>query len=140
MMWIPRVEYGPTAAKTVFAFSLPQRLWTPASLAVGGTDTSAAGVPESFVIRRDEFLDLRLAFWEREWVAVHAWLAWMQDTAQTCAFFPDRNGSQSFQVWLETPKVGEEIRPERGEYAGTYEIGVRLRRTAGGAFDVRAYE
>lgn len=140
MKWIPKVVYREGAATLLL--TLPQRLWTPVSTAVGGTDVSAAGVPESFVIRRDQSLDARLLFREGEWPAVHAWLAWMQDTAGTCRFFPDRDASTYRTCYLESPKVGEEIRPERGEHPGTYEIGLRLRTTgtADAPFDVRAYE
>ncbi|HEX2093314.1 MAG TPA: hypothetical protein VHG28_12980, partial [Longimicrobiaceae bacterium] len=115
---------------------------TPVSTAVGGTDVSAAGVPESFIIRRDQSLDVRLVFREREWPALHAWLAWMQDTAGTCRFHPDHAAAEYRTCYLETPRVGEEIRPERGEHPGIYEIGVRLRTTGttDPPFDVRAYE
>jgi hypothetical protein len=143
MKWIPRVVYTRSgSAPTTLDFTLPQRLWTPLSIAVGGSEVSAAGVPESFVIRRDQLLDLRLAFREGEWPAVHAWLAWMQDTAGFCVFYPDRAVGTSRTCYLETPKVGEEIRPERGDYPGIYELAVRLRSTAPGdpPFDVRAYE
>jgi hypothetical protein len=138
MKWIPKVAYG----TATLVFSLPQRLWTPVSTAVGGSDVSAAGVPESFVIRRDQSLDLRLVFREAEWPAVHAWLAWMQDTAGSCRFHPDRDAAGYRTCYLESPKVGEEIRPERGDHPGIYEIGVRLRATAptDPPFDVRAYE
>lgn len=144
MRWIPKVIYNirnnDPATGLVLALSLPQRLWTPASTAVGGTDTSAAGIPESFVIRRDQMLDVRLPFWEGEWPAVHAWLTWMQDNAGSCRFFPDRDGTLYHTCYLESPKMGEEVRPERGDHPGIYEIGVRLRDTGGRAFDVRAYE
>lgn len=141
MKWIPKVVYDKTATPVkTLQLSLPQRLWTPASLTVGGTDTSAAGVPESFVIRRDQLLDVRFQFLEGEWPAVHAWIRWMQDTAGSCDYFPDRNVSTSYPCYLESPKVGEEVRPERGEFPGTYEISLRLRDTRGGdPFDVRAY-
>lgn len=140
MRWIPKVEYGNGPA--TLTLSLPQRLWTPVSTTVGGTDVSAAGVPESFVIRRDQALDVRLVFREAEWPAVHAWLAWMQDTAGTCRFYPDQHASQYRGCYLESPRVGEEIRPERGDHPGIYEIGLRLRATGAddAPFDVRAYE
>ena len=143
MRWIPKVVYNITAASpggTTVSLSLPQRLWTPGSTAVGGTETSAAGIPESFRIRRDQVLDVRLQLREHEWPAVHGWLSWMQDTAGSCRFYPDRSASNYHDCYLESPRIGEEIRPERGEYPGTYEIGLRLRDTAGVAFDVRAYE
>lgn len=136
MKWIPKVIYNGVTV----TLSLPQRPWTPGSTAVGGTDTSAGGVPESFVIRRDQTLDVRLQLWEREWPAVHAWLSWMQGTAGSCQFFPHREDTLNHTCYLDTPKVGEEIRPERGDFPGTYEIGLRLRDTGGRAFDVRAYE
>jgi hypothetical protein len=141
MKWIPKVRYFKNGVTTL-QLTLPQRLWTPVSTAVGGTGVSAAGVPESFVIRRDQSLDLRLVFRESEWPAVHAWLAWMQDTAGNCLFFPNRAASTYYICYLESPKVGEEIRPERGDYPGIYEIAVRLRSTGttDPPFDVRAYE
>ena len=140
MKWIPRVVYGTPA--TTLTFTLPQRIWTPVSVTVGGSDVSARGVPESFVIRRDQALDLRLVFREIEWPAVHAWLAWMQDRAGACTFFPDHQVNQSYTCYLDSPRVGEEIRPDRGDHPGTYEIGLRLRSTGttDPVFNVRAYD
>lgn len=139
MRWIPKVEYD--EGRATLRLTLPQNLWVPGSTAVGGSETSAAGVPESFVIRRDQTLDVRLRLRESEWPAVHAWLAWMQDTAGSCRFFPDRDALDGHPCYLQSPGVGDEIRPERGEYPGTYEIALRLRSTLGTeVFDVRAYE
>ncbi len=144
MKWIPKIVYkitntNPLTGVTV-PLSLPQRLWTPGSTGVGGTDTSAAGITESFLIRRDQTLDVRLVFREKEWPGVHAWLTWMQDTAGSCRFYPAASDLDFNTCYLESPRMGEEIRPERGEYPGTYEIGVRLRDASGTAFDVRAYD
>lgn len=141
MRWIPRVLYGPDYTRTL-ELSLPQRLWTPLSVAVGGSDVSAAGIPESFVIRRDQVLEVRLLFREGEWPAVHDWIAWMQDNAGFCRFFPDRDAAYFRACYLDSPRVGDEVRPDRGEYPGTYEIGLRLRTTGtrDQPFDLRAYE
>jgi hypothetical protein len=141
MRLIPQVEYGDPGHTVTLSFTYPQRLWTPSSSTVGGTNTSAAGVVESFVIRRDQMIDVRLVFAEREWPAVLAWIAWAQDSAGTFRFWPDATApSDVFICWLESPKVGEEVRPERGEFSPTYEITLKLRSADGAAFDVRAYE
>lgn len=72
--WKPKVVYGPTT----LAFAQPQEPPTPASSAVGGSETSAAGVVAAFVVRRDQFLDMRLRFAEWEWPSVLTWLEYGQ--------------------------------------------------------------
>ena len=140
MRMIPKVVYGHGPTPTTLQFTYPQRLWTPSTSTVGGTNTSAAGVVESFVIRRDQLLDVRLVFTELEWLAVQAWIAWAQDNADVFDFYPDRTGGKKYTCYLESPKVGEEVLPERGEYSPTYEITLKLRTSNAEQFDVRIYE
>lgn len=134
---IPKVVY---AGGTVLLFSLPQRAWTPGSTVVGGTDTSAAGVPETFVVRRDRTLDVRLRFREAEWPAVRAWLEWAQDTAGAFDWYPDRDLATGHTCYLASPPAGEEIRPERSEsFRGHWEIALRLRTADGSPIEPSFY-
>lgn len=127
MRWRPKVEY----AGTTLVFSRPQRPWTPESVATGGHRTSASGVMEAYEIRRDEILEITLRFTEPEWPAVRAWLAHAQ-RAGSFDFYSDRNDSTGRTCLLESPAMGEPLRPERAEYGGDYEMSVRIRAVSGG--------
>jgi hypothetical protein len=142
MRMIPKVVYGATTATTTtLAFTYPQRLWTPLSTTIGGSNTSAAGITESFVIRRDYLLEVRPVFDETEWPAVHAWIVWAQDNpGQAFRFYPDATAPGDwYDCYLEAPKVGEEVRPERSEFQRLFEITLRLRSRDARMFNPRIH-
>ncbi|HET6762525.1 MAG TPA: hypothetical protein VFH27_02610 [Longimicrobiaceae bacterium] len=137
MRMIPRVVYG----TTTLTFTYPQRLWTPLSTTIGGSNTSAAGITESYVIRRDYLLEARLVFDETEWPAVHDWIVWAQaNPGLTFRFWPDATApGDYYDCFLDGPKVGEEVRPERGEFQRTFEITLRLRSRDARMFNLRTH-
>ncbi len=134
----PRWVYNDGAAVD-YSMSLPQKPWGHGSKGVGGSDTSAAGVPESFEIRREHRLHLVLRFPETEWPDVERLVRHLQRSG-TATFYPDQDvGSTSHTVYGDAPAIGEEIRPRRTDEIGTLELDVTVRRTTDALFtDVHA--
>lgn len=127
--WIPRISYGSGGSATEFNFTLPQRPWDPVSAGVGGSEESAAGLISAWQYRRDRGLLIRPRFWEHEWPAVEAWIAWAQhgmsfglNLAQVGA---------STQCLLVSPRMGERIRPLRTEFDQVWEIELEVRTVDG---------
>lgn len=137
MQYVPKVEYG--SGPTVLRFTHWQKLWTPSSQPVGGSNVSDSGVPETFIIRRDQKVDLELRFTEAELASVMAWLEWAQDNATSFYYwFNAEDITTRYSVYLESPSLGDgEIKPDRDEYRSVYSIKVTLRSTNGTRFDVR---
>jgi hypothetical protein len=120
-----------TAADITLTYA--QRPWRPGSRGVGGSDVSAAGVPEAFEVRRDERLKLRLRFTEAEWTNVRRMIVHGQN-AGTITFYPDADLGTNHTVYLDEPKMGEEIDPQPTDTHGIYEIAITIRRTTEVAF------
>lgn len=129
---IPKIVYNSPAATLTLTHA--QRRWAVDSQGVGGTDQSAAGIPESFTIRRDELLRVRLRFTEAEWSAVRGWLVWAQGSGQAFTYFPDKDLAGSYSVYLEAPALGEPFRPEPVDFDGLYEISLVLRTSDAAVF------
>lgn len=139
LAFVPQVIYN---AVTV-TFTVPMRLWEPESIGVGGSGVSAAGIPESFEIRRDEVVNVKIRFTEAEWADVRTWLIWAHRNPSTAFTFyfqrsPDLP-SGGVSCYLEKPKPTESIKPTRGETKGTFELDLTLRSTTGTPIDVTAY-
>lgn len=98
MQFIPKVVYG--AGPTTYSFLHPQKLWTPAARSVGGSNVSDSGVPESFILRRDQLVKLVLRFSEAEWADVDAWLTFAQ-TGASFDFYFDKNVVGNSFLWSE---------------------------------------
>lgn len=123
----------------VLSFTISQRPWIPDSIGVGGSSVAAAGAGEAFEVRRDEILEVRLRFFEMQWPAVRAWLTWAQRTQGSFYFYMEAGVPASARLaYLHSPQMGESMKPERGEYPGTYERTVELRSADGTPWD-RAY-
>jgi hypothetical protein len=137
MKWVPKISYG--SGPTVLTLTYPVKIWTPRVQSVGGRAVSDAGVPESYVIRRDQLLDLSLRFTETEWVAIDTWLAFAQG-AQAFDFWLDNtDNTTKYTVYLDKPEPGNgEIAPTRETFIGCFYIPITLRTTAGGRFTTTA--
>ena len=131
-----RFVYGETDWET----SLPVRAWDRSTPTVGGSRTSAAGVPASYIVRRDHVLRVTLRFYETEWENVHAMIAWGQ-LAETLLWYPDANvAGTSFEVYLDSPLAGEDIAPSRSsDYPRTMEVTVSLRTVDGSPWGLNYY-
>lgn len=116
-----------------FTCSLPARPWTPGDSTVGGTKVSAAGVPASYVVRRDALLDVPLRFDESEYELLLAMVAWGQG-GLPITWTPDAEDGAlgSFDVYLEAPAPGTSWKPTRAaDYARMFEFTITLRAQAG---------
>ncbi len=135
----PRFVYNDGAAQD-FSMLLSQRPWDYGSQGVGGSDTSAAGVPASFEIRRDYFLHLSLRFTVAEWAAVDRLVRHFQ-AGGSATFYPDQNEvALTATVYGVSPAMGEEIRPTRsGENKQTLELNITVRRTTSAIFEDAYY-
>lgn len=111
----PRFEVG----GLVWEASLPCYPWILEDTSIGGRDTSAAGVPASYVVRWDALVNLRLRLREAEWPELLAVLAAGQEAdgsgAGVITWYPDALVDASIAVWLEAPAHGEEFAPSRLE-------------------------
>lgn len=135
-MRIPKVVYG--TPEVEFIFSKPQKFWTPASRPHGGGNVSDSGVPESFIIRRDQLVYLELRFTEAEWPDFASWIETVQDGSAFDFWFDYTDDTTRYTVYLEEPSIGDgEIRPDRDEYNSVFSHKVVLRSTSSTRFNVR---
>ena len=105
--------------------------WIPSDASVGGSRTSAAGIPASYVVRRDKLTELTLRVSEDEWEDYLALLTWGQ-TSATFLWYPDADEAASYTVYLESPLAGERSSPTRlGDFLRVFECTITLRNTAG---------
>jgi hypothetical protein len=104
-----RFVYGTSTWVT----DLPARFWSPTDNTVGGTRVSAAGVPATYVVRRDGLLELPLRLHESEWPDLLALVAYGQ-SGLPISWAPDAdNPGAAVDVYLESPAPGEKWTPTR---------------------------
>lgn len=130
-----RFDYGEES----WTADLAARDWLPSDRTVGGHRISAAGIPASYVVRRDAVLALTLRVRESEWPAflnVHAY----GQSAETLTWYPDATDEgESYLVYWHGPGAGEELNVSRlAEYPQVFEVTILLR-NAGPAAPWRAY-
>jgi hypothetical protein len=116
--------------------TLPMRPWELRSGGVGGWEISAAGVPESFVIRVDRLADLTLRVLETELEDVIAELEAIRAASEPFYFAFDQDDSMTeYFVYLHAPVWPEEIAPDRDdEYVGLFLLRLTLRTVDGSGF------
>lgn len=91
----PRFQFG-YELESDFEPELPMFPWNRGRGGVGNSDTAASGVVESYKIRRDRILFLRLRILEHEMDAFDAFLDWAQDSGEP------------FNVWLDRTVLATE--------------------------------
>lgn len=124
----PRWVYN-DGSSVDYSMTIEQRPWDFGSLGIGGSDTSGAGVPSAFEIRRDYFLHQTLRFPESEWESVERLVRHLQGGG-TAALYPDEDvPGTSHTVYGHRPALGEEIRPRRSDEPSTLELDISVRRT-----------
>lgn len=135
----PKVIYSPGVL--TLTWSQSSGLWTPDSMSQGGGSESAAGVPETYIIRRDGLLTWMLRFLETEWISTATFIQWCLDSGSQgyFDFYPDQTKAQHYQCWLIKPKVGEKWGVQRvSGYQKAFELTLELRtRAVGTMFDVQ---
>ena len=120
-----RFVYGPS--DTEFITELSAHPWTPVDFTVGGARTSAAGVPASYVVRRDNLYELPLRITEDEWQQFLALVAFGQ-TDEPFTWYPDADDVVAIPVYLENPLSGERWAPSRmSDFLRVFEITLVLR-------------
>jgi hypothetical protein len=109
--------------------TLPVRPWRRSTPTVGGARTAAGGVPASHVVRTDYVLWLPLRLFEEELVYLSALVAWGL-LSETITWYPDAdNEAESYLVYLEFPRAGDSLEPERDDaYGDVLEVSIALRR------------
>lgn len=101
---------------------------------------SDAGVPEAYILRRDQLCKVELRFLESEWVSIDTWLASVQSGSAFDYWFNKDDITTKYTCYLDTPKLGDgEVEPSRDAFIKVYTIQVVLRTTAGTRFDVRIF-
>jgi hypothetical protein len=110
--------------------SLSVKAWEPDAPTVGGRAVSGAGVPASFIVRRDHTLDVTLRVTEAEWDEVESLIAYGQ-ASLPITWYPDADGNTSYQVYLESPAPGESVKPTRTDFPRVFERALTLRAVTG---------
>lgn len=122
----PKFAFGPDQVDEL-ALSLPTSPYTKSLSATGGDLEGDSGVRASYVIRRDEFLNFQIRFYETEWPAIVAWIDTVMD-GQQFLFFPQKSDEESYFVTLESPAVGTKYEPTPdGNYPRVLFLAIILR-------------
>lgn len=124
MLRLSRFVYG----EQEFQTTISVRPFTPVDRTIGGSRTSAAGVPASYIVRRDAMIDLVVRIFEDEWTDFLNLLIWGQG-AESIFWYPDAEDTLTFwEVYLESPMAGQDIRPNRdGNFQRVFEVPITLR-------------
>jgi len=110
---------------------LSAKPWTPADFTVGGSRTSAAGIPASYVVRRDALIELPLRVTEGEWPTFLGLIAFGQ-TAESFVWYPEATSLVGMEVYLESPLAGERWSPARmGGFERVFDVTITLRAVTG---------
>ena len=141
-MFAPRIVTNSGVAGAAVTWnasvSMPER-WMYRSKGVGGTARFGPFSQESFQRYRDELVDVVIVFTEAEWTLLRPHLIWAQISAQPFMFRFDKNDAATeYSVYLESPAMGDEIKPDKVE--GTvfaFQLALTLRSADGTPFDVK---
>src|SRR5688572_26373076 len=116
--WRSKVIYD-DATELVFTWTTPK--WKPDDDAEGGTDKSAGGIVESYLIRWDYITALRLPFFESQIAAVRAFIRWAQTSGQSFEFWFDADDEDTaHDYYLDSPSIAEGFKPEEDEFVGMF--------------------
>lgn len=137
LSWRPSFVYGSSA--TLWEASWPMAPPNPVDATIGGRDIAAAGIPAAYRVCQYDLLDVVLRFFEYEWPQVQAFIRDAQESAAPFAFYPDQlDAGHVYNCYLQSPVMGEDVRPRRGEFFGSMELSIQLR-SVSGEFDVQIY-
>lgn len=134
-MRVPTFAYNDGEAVDL-ALMLPVGLWNHRLKQTGGDIESDAAFPASFIVRRDYQLAIPLRFYESEWPEVRALIEYAQ-TGGVFTWFPDLESEDSFDVYFDAPKIGEDIDPQTdGSYPRAMSLTIVVRRVDGEPWDL----
>lgn len=118
------------------ALMLPVALWRHRLASVGGDIESDAAFPASYIVRRDHQLALPLRFYESEWPEVRGLIEYAQ-TGGVVTWFPDLESEDSFDVYFDSPAIGEDIIPAPDDsYPRALSLTIVVRRVDGLPWDL----
>lgn len=127
MKWIPRFLWDDGSPRDE-TLSLPIGLFRRSNPIEGGDIESDAGHPASYVVRRTYCVTIPIRYYEEEWPIVRSLIEHGQGGGEIM-WFPDESQPEFFVVYLESPALGEEVRPAPdGEYPQTLSILLTLRK------------
>lgn len=133
--WIPRLKYGPQ----IINLSLPQKPWNLSPVGVGGYRVSAAGVPNSYQLRRDQRAEVEIRVTDDELSDVFAWIAYAQSPPFVVQFQFDQGvPSTSYNVYLDSPAMGEDVMITREDTINV--VSLTIRTTSGTPFSVKYHD
>lgn len=107
---------------------IPQRPWDLGGTGVGGHAISTAGIDESFTLREDAEITMRLRMLEHEFYNEFRpmWLVWCRQ-AQTFTVRLDANDPLTeYTMRLVAPWLEEGLRPSRHTFDGVLELDLTL--------------
>lgn len=135
-----RFVYGASGSEIDWETSLSVRPWDRRVDSVGGQRISGAGIPASYIVRKDHILTFTIRFYESEWEEVEALVDWGQQS-ELMEWFPDAlEESVSFDVWLHNPMAGEPLEPTRvPDFPGMMEVTISIRSSDASAWVIQYY-
>lgn len=132
---IPKFQWGYNLESDL-TLELPQFPWNRGTGGVWGSDTSASGKPEAFLIRRDYIRWFRYRVLESEMDAFEEFLAWIQESGEPCNVWLDADLDETMHsVYLNSLRFedGEILQHERdGEYLPLFVVALAFRTADGG--------
>lgn len=131
----PRFVYGPGPT----TLDLEQRLasWGPVRATEGERNVSAAGIPTSYRIRKDNVARVTIVFSDAEWPAVDTFLDWATGPNRPFTFYFDQtDGTTAYTVWLDSPEEGQRVVPRQAPTGEHWELELEIRRTTPGVIHV----
>lgn len=133
----PMIDRGEYADP--FFFTLPMLPWNIRSGGVGGSATSAAGISESYVVRKDMIAALTLRVLDEELNAVLAVLEAIRDGSASFRFaFDQDDPATDHEVYLHAPVWPAEIQPKRDDaFRGVFMLSIEIRTVDGSAFNTQ---
>jgi hypothetical protein len=138
MKWEPSFRYTDEEEVDV-ALSLPVGLWNHQDKTIGGEAESDGAFPASFVVRRDYVLAIPLRLFESEWPVVRALVEFGQ-TGGVIRWFPSIDEETYFDVYLESPALGDDFRPiPDATYPRALLLSIAVRRVDGEAFPLEYF-
>ena len=127
MPWRLGIAYLDCDVSIALELILPQMPWEPEIHSEGGNDEAASGEQESFIIREDELLTLKLRFTETEWNELLRPMfktLWRQPQVFT-VFLDVADVTTEHGVRLVSPWLN--AKPTRSATFGLHEIDMQIR-------------
>lgn len=129
LLWRPAFEYLDCDVPIYFDLAIPQHFWKPRSTAVGGHDIATSGVPETFVIRHDRTLVMKVRMTETEYLEdFEPMIKTLWAQGQIFTVWLDANDDATARaVSLVRPWMEDGLEPEDGDLLGEFVVDLVVR-------------